>query len=419
MSRNLRRGVASGTTGGLLKVLNRRRDVVPETRSWYRIGNTTNIRNAEGETKTDTEVWIYDEIGYWGVTASDFARELSDIDSDSITVRLNSPGGEVYDGIAIMNALMDHKAEVTIKVDALAASIASVIAMAGDKVIMGAHAEFMIHDASTIAIGNASELQEVVDMLKRVSQNIAEVYAERAGGKVEDWRALMLAETWFSADEAVKAGLADEVAPKPKTREGGDDSEDVEDRIVRNVVSKWDLSNYRYAGRAAAPAPAAIAGGGAPLPDDELEPEEEETEVTEPEVEEDTPEEDEEEDFDFTDAFTTAMRDVVEPDSDRLSVFREAVRMVTDAPVPTPEPQLPRPTAPATVFPVDREETPVDPEVAGIDPAVFRAAVELSANNAPAPTMTKPELPVVDDEDFDFVIDPDVFYNSLKEAIFE
>ncbi|WP_424891797.1 head maturation protease, ClpP-related [Streptomyces sp. XH2] len=210
---------------------------------WYRITNL-----ADGA----AEVSIYDEIGYWGVTASDFIAELKAIDSSEITLRLNSPGGEVFDGIAIMNALRAHPARVTTHVDGIAASIASVIAMAGDRIVMQPHSQMMIHDGSGLCIGNAADMREMADLLDKQSDNIAAIYAERAGGTVKQWRTRMLAETWYSADEAVEAGLADEVAKPARRPEPGEAGEE-------QVSNSWDLSVFRYAGRTEAPAPSAPA----------------------------------------------------------------------------------------------------------------------------------------------------------------
>jgi len=202
---------------------------------WYRITNTVS-----GGTAT---VHIYDEIGYWGVTAAEFVAELSQVTASAIDVHLNSPGGEIFDGIAIMNALRSHPATVTTYVDSLAASIASVIAMAGDRIVMAPNSQLMIHDGSGICIGNAAEMREMADLLDRQSDNIAAVYADRAGGTVEEWRARMTAETWYSAEEAVAAGLADEVL---SSRTSPDEN---------SPQNSWDLSIFRYANRAAAPAP--------------------------------------------------------------------------------------------------------------------------------------------------------------------
>lgn len=198
---------------------------------WYRMS-----AKADGVT---AEVHIYDEIGYWGVTAQDFIRDLQLLDVGQIDVHLNTPGGDVFEGIAIYNALRQHPANIAVYVDSLAASIGSVIAMAGDKVIMAKYSTMMIHEASGVAIGaNAQEMRTMADLLDKTSQNLAQVYADRSGTDVEDWRDRMKAETWFSAEEAVEFGLADEVSTNNV-----------------KVNNSWDLSIFAYPGREAAPAP--------------------------------------------------------------------------------------------------------------------------------------------------------------------
>ncbi|MCG6493431.1 head maturation protease, ClpP-related [Kitasatospora sp. A2-31] len=209
---------------------------------WYRITNSIG-----GGTAT---VHIYDEIGYWGVTASDFVRELSAVNASLIEVHINSPGGEIFDGIAIANALRAHPANVVTYVDSLAASIASVIALAGDRVVMAPNSQMMIHDGSGICLGNAADMREMAELLDRQSDNIAEVYAAKAGGTVEEWRALMTAETWYTAAEAVAAGLADELAA-PSTQSPTDDNSST----PTAPTAEWDLSIFRYPSRAEAPAP--------------------------------------------------------------------------------------------------------------------------------------------------------------------
>lgn len=189
--------------------------------------------------------------GWWGdIDASAVVPAIRDLDVDHLAVYVNSPGGDVYDSVAIRNALRQHDARVTITIDGLAASGGSVIATAGDEVVMGDGAEIMIHDAWTIGIGNAEDMRAVADDLDRVSDNIAAMYAKRAGGKAADWRTLMKAETWYSADEAVAAGLAD--------RLDTDDSDD-EDHEEPAVAALFDLSMYTHAGRAAAQAPIPVA----------------------------------------------------------------------------------------------------------------------------------------------------------------
>lgn len=173
-------------------------------RRWFEIRN----RVAAGT----AEVHVYGDVGEGGVTAAEFIRELAGIDAGAITVRINSGGGQVFDGLAIHNALRSHPARVTVYVDALAASIASVIAMAGDWVVMREHSQLMIHDARNW-LGDASpqELREMADFLDRQSDNLADVYVRRAGGTRAQWRERMRQDTWYTAEEAVAAGLADEV----------------------------------------------------------------------------------------------------------------------------------------------------------------------------------------------------------------
>ncbi len=199
------------------------------------------------------EMWLYDEIGFWGVTAAEFCQALAGLDASEIVLRVNSPGGDVFDGVAMYNALVDHPATVTAKVDGLAASAASFIIQAADKVIMGRQAELMIHDASGLCIGNASDMTEMAAVLDRVSDGIASIYHDRAGGSQKSWRDVMRGEQWYTPDEAVAAGLADEVMAAPKKRA----AEPAAARADERPAAEWDLSVFRYAGREAAPAPAA------------------------------------------------------------------------------------------------------------------------------------------------------------------
>lgn len=232
--------------------------------SWYRVNN-------QSDDDDTTEVFVYDIIGGWfGVDAAEFVKELQDITTSKIKVRINSPGGNVYDSIAIHNALMMHSAEITVYVDSLAASGASVIAMAGDNVIMLPGSQMMIHDALMYAVGNAEELREQADFLDGQSQNIAHMYATRAGGEPDDWRERMLAETWYFAQEAVDAGLADEVYSKQSTADDEDKPDEDDDEPMEDVENtshdldvaalmkiKHNISNrgFKYPGRRKAPEP--------------------------------------------------------------------------------------------------------------------------------------------------------------------
>jgi ATP-dependent protease ClpP protease subunit len=203
------------------------------------------IRNA-AENPAVTEILLYDEIGEdpWfgtGVSAKAFAEDLSAVDTAEVHVRLNSPGGNVFEGIAMMNALRRHNAKVTVFVDGLAASAASIVAMGADEVVMSRQAELMIHDAWGVAIGNAKEMQTMADDLNRASDNLAAAYKDKAGGTVSDWREAMQAETWYSDKEAVAAGLADRVEPSKTASD--------------KAKARFNLSVFAYAGRADAPAP--------------------------------------------------------------------------------------------------------------------------------------------------------------------
>lgn len=219
-----------------------RRTAKPPKGDWFRIENAV---VADGDTDDVTKVYIYDEIGFWGTSAEEFVQQLMTIATNKIHLHLNSPGGEVFDGVAIYNALKSHPAEVTVFVDALAASAASFIAQSGDKIVMTRNATMMIHDGIGICIGNAQDMRATGTILDKLSNNIADIYAQAAGGTVEEWRALMVEEMWYNASEAVEAGLADEVL-------------DEEDNNAESAKNQWDLSFFNYSSRDAAPSPKAV-----------------------------------------------------------------------------------------------------------------------------------------------------------------
>lgn len=211
----------------------RRNPPLPRSERWFRMASDEETRTAQ--------VYLYDAIGGWfGVTAKDFVRDWTALDSDRIDLFINSPGGDVFDAMAILNVIRRTEATVVAHVDGIAASAASFIAMGADEVVMGRNSELMIHDASGLCWGPAEDMQKMADDLTRVSENIASIYAEKAGGEPATWREAMLAETWYSAEEAVTAGLADRV-----------DS----DRDKSDVKNSLDLSIFAHAGRADAPAP--------------------------------------------------------------------------------------------------------------------------------------------------------------------
>ncbi len=208
------------------------------TRSWYRVENA-----AHGD---NTDVFVYDEIGWFGVGAKEFMAELVDIDTDKITLHLNSPGGEVFDGMAIYSTLRQHPATVHVIIDSLAASIASVIAMAGDTIEIAPSAMMMVHDGLGLAVGNAGDHREMADLLDKVSDNIAGVYAARTGGTSAEWRSTMISEKWFTATEAVEAGLADSIL----------DLDAATTNEPAEVAADFDISVFTTLAATVAPAPA-------------------------------------------------------------------------------------------------------------------------------------------------------------------
>lgn len=181
-------------------------NTAPKARSWWE------IRNATSDV---AEVFIYDDIGEgWfteGVTAKKFVEELKGITAPQIDLHLNSPGGSVFDGVAIYNALKRHPATVTTYVDGLAASIASVIALAGEKVVMASNALFMIHNPWGAVQGTAEEMRKMADVLDKVRDTLVGTYVDKTGMAEADVVAAMDAETWYTASEALDAGFVDTV----------------------------------------------------------------------------------------------------------------------------------------------------------------------------------------------------------------
>lgn len=161
-------------------------------------------------------VRVYDEIWWLGVNAEDFVRDISAITAPKIRVEINSPGGDVFDGIAIYNALRTHPAHVTTRVDGIAASIASVIAQAGDHRVVLSSGQMMIHNAWGVTVGDQHDHSEMSALLEQQDDIIAGIYASRSGGDKGHFRELMNAETWLSDTRIVEEGLADEVIEPPR-----------------------------------------------------------------------------------------------------------------------------------------------------------------------------------------------------------
>lgn len=183
---------------------------------------------------------IYDEIDeVYGLGAAEFTAELDQIEAERIRLRINSPGGLIFDGLAIYHALRDHSAWITAQIDGVAASIASVIALAGDELIMASPASyFMIHNPTGVAIGDSDEMLRTAELLERMNGNFADLYAGRSGRPAETIRAEMAAETWFIGAEAVEAGFADMVI--------SDGQEDQETQGLA-LAARFNWSGFRNA----------------------------------------------------------------------------------------------------------------------------------------------------------------------------
>jgi len=170
---------------------------------------------AKGAEEEGVEVLLYGDIGDdadWSDNDSaTFAREIGAISAKSITVRINSFGGSVFAGTAMYNTLKRHPAHVTVVVDGIAASIASMVAMAGDVVVMPSTALMMVHNPWTVAVGNAEDMRRTASELDTVRNAMARAYVAKTGLAVEEIFALLDAETWFTADAAKQRGFCDVV----------------------------------------------------------------------------------------------------------------------------------------------------------------------------------------------------------------
>jgi len=180
----------------------------PTEKTWFSISNS--IANT-------ATVYVYDEIGLWGVSAKDFATELNALKGiERIDLRVNSPGGSVVDVLAMMQALKNHPAKVVAYVDGLAASSASRLILAADEVEMASNAFVMIHNVWTMSIGNAAELRKEADVLDKFDQGLANDYAKRTGKELAEILDLMADDTWFNADEALEFGIVDRIGQEQK-----------------------------------------------------------------------------------------------------------------------------------------------------------------------------------------------------------
>ena len=159
----------------------------------------------------ETTVTLYDEIGAFGAGSKEFLADLGKLDGQHIHLRINSPGGSVVEGTAIYNALRRHKGGVTVHIDALAASMASVIAMSGSPVYIADNALLMIHNPWTVSMGESKDLRKEADLLDKLKSTLVNAYTRKTGMDQAQVAEMMDAETWLDAVEAVALGFADAI----------------------------------------------------------------------------------------------------------------------------------------------------------------------------------------------------------------
>lgn len=186
----------------------------------------------ENSGNDEASMYVYSEIGYWGVNALDFTAQLNELTARTIHLHINSPGGDVFDGLAIANAIRAHPSRVVTHVDGLAASIASIVALAGDRVLMADNSFMMIHHPWTIAMGNAKEFRTQADLLDKIGGSIVGEYMKATSKDQATVTGWMDEEKWFSAAEALDVGFIDKIENETKVEEA-------------DVAALYDLSVFK------------------------------------------------------------------------------------------------------------------------------------------------------------------------------
>ena len=174
---------------------------------WYSI---------ENKADNSVEISIYDEIGDFGTSAKEFIEEVKSVGDGDITLRINSVGGSVFDGLAIYNTLRSHSGFVSIKIEGLAASISTVIAMAGDSIEMSENGFFMIHNPFGKSAGEAGDMRKTADLLDKIKEEIMEIYSKRTSLTFGELSDMMDNETWLSSQEAMDMGFIDKITEPMK-----------------------------------------------------------------------------------------------------------------------------------------------------------------------------------------------------------
>ena len=186
-------------------------------RKWYEINNSVDV----------TDVYLFNDIGTFGVSAQSFVEEIKEYEGKELAIHINSLGGEVFDGMAIYSIIQRRKAKTTVYIEGIAASIASVIALAADEVIMSENSLLMIHNAWGGTQGDASEMRKQADVLDKITNEIAEIYVKKTKRPYNEIIEMMAEETWLTAEEAVALGFVDSISEPIK------------------VAAKYDVSKFK------------------------------------------------------------------------------------------------------------------------------------------------------------------------------
>lgn len=213
-----------------------------KSNSWFRM---------KASAANEAEIYIYDEIGFWGITARQFVSDLQALgDVSRINLHINSPGGDVFEGIAIFNALKHHGAAITVHIDGIAASMASVIAMVGNPVIMPENTMMMIHKPWGFAGGDANDMRDYADLLDKMESVLIPAYADKTGKSTEEIAGMLEDETWMSGTECVALGFADQTTPSLQAM-ACIQSQRIEEfekmpKSIRNMITPPRNANQRY-----------------------------------------------------------------------------------------------------------------------------------------------------------------------------
>ncbi len=188
------------------------------TEKWY------NIQNKAGK---PADVYIFDEIGTYGITAQEFITDIKDLKDTPINLRINSLGGDVFDGMAMYNVIKRREAKTTVYIEGIAASIATIISLGADEVVMAENSLFMIHNAWGGTMGEAKDMRKTADTLEKITGELTDIYRKKTGLSYDALAEMMDEETWLNANEALEMGFIDTISDSIK------------------VAAKYDVSKFK------------------------------------------------------------------------------------------------------------------------------------------------------------------------------